>query len=199
MTPEAKAKMKADAAHQLAHPFDGPEDLSPQDRCISGTGIPMLPYAYNNTYHIVQSHEFVGIVAEVMHDVRMIPVDGRPHGNVRQWLGDSVGRYEGDTLVVETTNFNGKRGWPGLDIGRRTDQKIKVTERFTRTSADILLYQFTVDDPGMYTRPYTGEITMWQSKYPVYEYGCHEGNYSMPLILGGARADEAAAAKGESK
>jgi hypothetical protein len=200
MTPEAKAKMDADAAHQLAHPFDGPEDLSTQDRCLSGTGIPMLPYAYNNTYHIVQSHDFVGIVSEVMHDLRMIPVDGRPHGNVRQWMGDSVGHYEGDTLVVETTNFNGKRGWPGLGIGKRTDAKMKVTERFTRTAADILLYQFTVDDPGMYTRPYTGEITMWQSKDPVYEYGCHEGNYSMPLILSGARAEEkAATAKTGSK
>lgn len=200
MTPDAKLKMDADAAHQLEHPFDGPEDLSTADRCISGTGIPMLPYAYNNTYHIVQSRDFVAIVAEVMHDQRMIPVDGRPHGNVRQWLGDSVGHYEGDSLVVETTNFNGKRGWAGLGIGKRTDEKMKVTERFTRTAPDILLYQFTVDDPEIYTKPFSGEITMWASKDPVYEYGCHEGNYSMPLILSGARAEEkAAAAKSGNK
>ena len=199
MTEEAKRKMDADAAHQLDHPFDGPEDLSAADRCLSGTGIPMLPYAYNNTYQIVQSHDFVAIVAEVMHDQRIIPVDGRPHGNVRQWMGDSVGHYAGDTLVVETTNFNGKRGWPLLAIGKRTDGKLKITERFTRTAPDILLYQFTVDDPGMYTRPYMGEITMWSSKDPVYEYGCHEGNYSMPLILSGARADEQAAATKKGK
>ncbi|MEO8051437.1 MAG: hypothetical protein ABI833_13550 [Acidobacteriota bacterium] len=199
LVPEAQRKMDADAAYQLKHPFDGPEDLSVQDRCLSGTGVPMLPYAYNNTYQIVQSHEFVGIVSEVMHDQRMIPVDGREHGKVRQWMGDSVGRYEGDTLVVETTNFNGKRGWPGVNIGNRSDEKMKVTERFTRTAADVLLYQFTVDDPGIYTRPYTGEITMWPSKDPVYEYACHEGNYSMPLILSGARADEKAAAAKSGK
>ena len=194
MTPEAKRIMEIEAAHQREHPFDGPEDLSNTDRCLSGTGIPMLPYAYNNTYHIVQSHDFVAMVAEVMHDQRLIALDGRPHGSVRQWMGDSVGHYEGDTFVVETTNFNGKRGWPGLAIGQRTDEKMKITERFTRTAADVLLYQFTVDDPGIYTRPYTGEITMWPSKDPVYEYACHEGNYSMPLILSGARADEKAAA-----
>ena len=135
-----------------------------------------LPYAYNNTYHIVQTKDFVAIVSEVMHDQRMIAVDGRPHGDARKWLGDSIGHYEGDTLVVETTNFNGKRGWPLLNIGRRTDEKMKITERFTRTAPDILLYQFTVDDPGIYTRPYSGEITMWASKDPIYEYACHEGN-----------------------
>ena len=199
MTPEAKRKMDADAAHQLEHPFDGPEDLSTGDRCISGTGIPMVPFAYNNTYHIVQSHDFVAIVSEVMHDQRIIPVDGRSHGSVRQWMGDSVGHYDGDTLVVETTNFNGKRGWPLLGVGKRMDEKLKITERFTRTAPDILLYQFTVDDPGMYTQPYMGEITMWSSKDPVYEYACHEGNYSMPLILSGARADEQAAAAKNGK
>ncbi len=197
MTPEALAKSAVASAHQLQHPFDGPEDLSTADRCISGTGVPLLPYAYNNTYHIVQTKDHVAIVAEVMHDQRIIPIDGRPHGNAPQWLGDSVGHYEGDTLVVETTNFNGKRGWPNSGIGKRTDQDMKVTERFTRTAADILLYQFTVDAPSLYTRPYSGEITMWPSKDPVYEYGCHEGNYSMPLILSGARAQEKeAAAKG---
>lgn len=197
VTPETRAAASAAAAHQLEHPFDGPEDLSTGDRCLTGAGVPMLPGAYNNSYHIVQSKDFVGIAAEMMHDQRMIPLDGRPHGSVRQWLGDSVGHYEGDTLVVETINMNGKRGWPGAGVGRRNDQKMKITERFTRTAADVLLYQFTVDDPGLYTRPYTGEITMWPSVDPVYEYACHEGNYSMPLILSGARAEEAAAAKGK--
>ena len=190
MTAEAKAKRDADAAHQLAHPFDGPEDLSNGDRCLTGAGVPLTPTAYNNTYHIVQTKDYVAIAAEMMHDQRLIPVDGRPHGDVRQWVGDAVGHYEGDTLVIETTNFNGKRGWPGVGIGKRTDAKMKVTERFTRTAADVLLYQFTVDNPEIYTRPYTGEITMWPSKAPVYEYACHEGNYSMPLILSGARSEE---------
>ena len=194
MTPEALAKSAVASAHQLQHPFDGPEDLSTADRCISGTGVPMLPYAYNNTYHIVQSKDHVVIVAEVMHDQRIVPIDGRPHGNAPRWLGDSVGRYEGDTLVVETTKFNGKRGWPNSGIGQRSDQDMKITERFTRTAENILLYQFTVDAPSLYTRPYSGEITMWPSKAPVYEYGCHEGNYSMPLILSGARAQEKEAA-----
>ena len=191
---EAKAQADAAAAYQLAHPFDGPENLTTFDRCMSGTGVPMLPFAYNNTYQIVQAKDYVGIVAEVMHDQRMIPVDGRGHGNIRKWMGDSVGHYEGDTLVVETTQFNGKRGWPGPNVGHRDDEKMKITERFTRTAADVLLYQFTVDAPGLYTKPYSGEITMWPSKDPVYEYACHEGNYSMPLILSGARSDEKAAA-----
>lgn len=190
MTAAAQAKAAADSAHQLAHPFDGPEELSTSDRCLSGTGVPMLPYAYNNNYHVVQAHDHVVIVGEMMHDQRIIPVDGRPHAGIRQWLGDSVGHYEGDTLVVETINFNGRRGWPNSGIGKRSDEDMKVTERFTRTAADVLLYQFTVEAPSLYTRPYSGEITMWPSKDPIYEYACHEGNYSMPLILSGARAQE---------
>ena len=200
MTPQAQKMADADAAHQLEHPFDGPEDLSTGDRCMTGRGVPYQPGAYNNSLHIVQTPEHVAMGAEMMHDVRVIALDGRPHANVPQWLGDSVGHYEGDTLVIETTSFNSKRGWPGSNIGRRQDGKMKITERFTRTAADVLLYQFTVDDPGMYTRPYSGELTMWPSKDPVYEYGCHEGNYSMSLILSGARADEkAAAAKSSSR
>ena len=191
MTVEAKRMADADAEHQLAHPFDGPEDLSTGDRCITGRGTPYAPGAYNNNLHIVQSPGHIAMAAELMHDLRIIPIGGQPHGNVRQWLGDSVGHYEGDTLVVETTHFNSKRGWPNSNIGRRQDGKMKVTERFTRTAADVLMYEFTVDDPGMYTRPYSGELTMMPSKDPVYEYGCHEGNYSMPLILSGARTDEA--------
>ena len=194
MIPEAKAKADAAARHQLEHPFDGPEDLSTGDRCITGNGAPMLPRGYNNIIHFVQTPDYVAIAAEMMHDVRVVPIDGRPHGTARSWLGEGVGHYEGDTLVVETTNFNGKRGWPGSNIGRRADEKMKITERFTRTAKDVLLYQFTIDDPGMFTKPYSGEITMWPSEHPVYEYACHEGNYSMPLILSGARAQEKEAA-----
>ena len=193
MTPEAKQMAASAEAHQIEHPFDGPEDLTAADRCITGNGVPMLPRAYNNALHIVQTADHVAIAIEMMHDLRVIAIDGRPHGNARQWLGDSVGHYEGDTLVVETTNFNGKRGWPGSNIGRRADQKMKVTERFTRTAWDELLYQFTVDDPGMFAMPYSGEITLWPSEFPVLEYACHEGNYSLRGILSGARAQEKAA------
>ena len=112
-----------------------------------------------------------------------------------KWLGNSVGHWEGDTLVVETSNFNGRRGWFGTPMtegggGKRPDRKMKVTERFTRTAPDILLYQFTVDDPGTYAQAWSGEIPMRAEKGPIYEYACHEGNYGMPLILTGARADE---------
>ncbi len=192
MKPEATASAAAARAYRLEHPFDGPENLTTFDRCMTGGGAPYGAGPYNNTLHVVQSPTHVAITQEMMHDVRVIPLDGRPHGEVRQWQGDSVGHYEGDTLVVETTNFNGKRG--------RADQRTKVTERFTRTAADILLYQFTVDAPDLYTAPYSGELPMTLSKDPVYEYACHEGNYSMPLILSGARADErAAAAKSGTK
>ena len=194
LTPEAKLKADAAALHKQDHPFDGPEDLNPGDRCITGNGAPMLPRGYNNIIHFVQTPDYVAIAAEMMHDVRVIPIDGRAHGTARSWLGDGVGHYEGETLVVETTNFNGKRGWPRLNFGRRTDEKMKVTERFTRTAPDVLLYQFTVDDPGLFTRPYSGEITMWPSEHPVYEYACHEGNYSMPVTLSGARTQERAVA-----
>ena len=122
------------------------------------------------------------ILAEMIHDVRIIPLDGRPHEDIHQWVGDSRGHWEGDTLVVETINFNGKRGWFGTPMvegggGKRPDAKMRVIERFTRTAPDILLYQFTVDDPGIYTKPWSGEIPMRMSKDPVYEYACHEGNY----------------------
>lgn len=188
MLPEAQKKAADRRAYLLQHPFDSHENLTLSDRCImsGNAGPPMLPGAYNNNYHIVQGRDFVGIESEMMHDFRPIPIDGRPHGTVPGWKGDSIGHYEGDTLVVETTNFNGR--------GFRGNATTRVTERFTRTAPDILLYQFTVEDPAVYTRPYSGEITMWPSKDPVYEYACHEGNYSMPLILSGARAQEREAA-----
>lgn len=160
----------------------------------------MLPTAYNNNYHILQTPDHVAIMTEMMHDVRIIPLDGRPHDNIRQWMGDSRGHWEGDTLVVETTNFNGKRGhfgpilFNGDDL-KRHDEKMTVIERFTRTTPDLLLYQFTVNDPGTYTTPWSGEILMRSIEGPILEYACHEGNQAMTLILSGARADERAAAE----
>lgn len=202
LTPEAQKKFEADEEYHKRHPHDGPENMTTIERCITWitSGPPMLPTFYNNNYQIIQTHDHLMILAEMVHDVRIIPLDGRPHENIPQWVGDSRGHWEGDTLVVETFNFNGKRGWFGAPMtegggGQRPDQKMRVTERFTRTAPDILLYQFIIDDPGTYTKPWSGEIPMRASNGPVYEYACHEGNYAMVDILSGARAEEREAAK----
>ncbi len=206
LTPEAQKKFAADQEHHKLHPHDGPEDLSTIERCITWitSGPPMLPTFYNNNYQIIQTKDHVMIMTEMVHDVRIIPVDGRPHSDIRQWMGDSRGRYEGDTLVVETINFNGKRGWfgtPATEGGgeRRPDQQMKVIERFTRTAPDVLLYKFTVDDPGTYTKPWSGELEMHTLTSPMVEYACLEGDQGMELILKGARADEKAAAEAAKK
>ena len=209
LTPEAQQRYAAQRKYRDEHPADDAQHMYVWDRCLwmPNAGPPMFPYAYNNTYQIVQSHDHVAITAEMLHDTRIVPVDGRPHGNVRQWNGDSVGHYEGDTLVVETTHMNGKADWDdGAPSGstnpaghaafliyHRTSEKTRVVERFTRTAPDILLYQFTVEDPSIYTTPWSGEITMRASKFPVYEYACHEANYALENMLTGARAEEQAA------
>ncbi len=197
LTPEAKQKFEAGQAFHKQHYHYGPEDQTSIERCITWitSGPPMLPSFYNNNYHIVQAKDFVAIAVEMVHDVRIIPLDGRPHDPMRQWTGDSRGRWEGDTLVVETKNFNGKRGWfgapqfDGNDL-RRPDEKMRVTERFSRTAPGILNYSFTVDDPGIYTKPWSGEVPLRAFEGPVYEYACHEGNHAMALTLSGARTDE---------
>ena len=201
MTPEAQKEFAAAQEHHKLHPHDNPEDLDTIERCITWitSGPPMLPSFYNNNYQIVQTRDHVMIMTEMIHDVRIIPVDGRPHDSVRQWTGDSRGHYEGDTLVVETINFNGRRGWfekTTTEAGgeKRPDQNMKVIERFTRTAPDVLLYQFTVNAPDIYTKPWSGEIEMKALKAPMVEYACIEGDQAMQLILKGARADEEAAA-----
>jgi len=202
LTPEARKKFEADQAYHTEHPHDGPEGMTTIERCITwiSSGPPMLPTFYNNNYHIVQTRDYLIINVEMIHDVRIIPLDRRPHGNITQWMGDSRGHWDGNTLVVETINFNGKRGWFGTPMtegggGKRPDAKMRVIERFTRTAPDILLYQFTVDDPGTYAQPWSGEIPMRSFSGPVYEYACHEGNYGMQTILSGARSDEKNAAR----
>jgi hypothetical protein len=181
------------AALRRAQPPAGPEDIGLAERCLvfPTAGPPMLPYAYNNNYHIVQTPNYVMIAVEMVHDARIIPVDGRPHldKSVRQWLGDSRGHWEGDTLVVDTTNFDGRTRFGFLYNGL-TDENYHLTERFTRTDPDTILYRFTVDDPTIYVRPFTGELTMSRIPGPLFEYACHEGNYSMTGMLSGARADE---------
>jgi hypothetical protein len=172
----------------LAIPADVPEDRPPMERCIvwNTTGPPMLPTAYNNNYRIVQTPGYVTINIEMIHDFRVIPLDGRPHlpPNIHQWLGDSRGHWEGNTLVVDVTNFTDKTAF------RNSTDKLHVVERFTRTDPNTLMYEFTVDDPATFVRPWTGSIPMSKTPGPLYEYACHEGNIGMTGILSGARSME---------
>jgi hypothetical protein len=155
----------------------------------------MMPSFYNNNYHIVQNAGYVIIVVEMIHDARIIPIDNRPHipGTVRQWLGNSVGHWEGNTLVVETSNFTDKTPF------QSSSKDMKLTERFTRTDADTLTYEFTIDDPSTYLRPWTAQIPMSKTEGPIWEYACHEGNYAMTNVLNGARVEEKAAAEAAAK
>jgi hypothetical protein len=171
------------------HPADGPEDRTLSERCIKwGTaGPPMLPGPYNSNYQITQVPGYVIIDVEMIHDARIIPLDGRPHlpQNVRLWLGDSRGHWEGDTLVVDTTNFRADSTYRNA-----VPETLHLSERFKRLNADTILYEFTVDDPSTFTRPWTAAIPMTKIPVPLYEYACHEGNYAMEGILAGARAQE---------
>lgn len=176
-------------------PYDGPEARPMGERCLVGFGSsggpPMLPVLYNNHSQIVQTEDYVMILAEMNHDARIIYMDGKVPANYPKWLGTSVGRYEGDSLVIETTGFHPQEGFRGslrhffyLSSGAR------VTERFTRLDENTLLYQFTVDDPQVYSRTWTGELPMNAVEDQIYEYACHEGNYALPGILAGARQQE---------
>jgi hypothetical protein len=192
MTPEGQ-KAAAVRAAALQRPAVGPEDRGVQERCIVGTNVgpPMLPSAYNNNFHIMQNAGFVTILSEMVHDVRTIPVDGRPHvpQNIRQWRGDSRGHWEGNTLVVDTTNFNDQ-----VHV-RGSDQNLRVVERFTRASPDVLLYEFRIEDPTAFTKPWAGEIPMTKTEGPIYEYACHEGNYGMEGLLRAARQQDKVGSK----
>jgi hypothetical protein len=174
---------------------DNPEGFSLGERCIlsfgSSAGPPMLPLMYNNTYQIVQSGDEIAIDVEMVHDVRHIHL-GAQHvpASMKLWMGDSVGHWEGDTLVVETTNFRPEQGLRGGNVAQ------KVTERFRRISPTQLSYQFTVEDPGVYSAPFSGEVEMRKTPGQVYEYACHEGNYALTGMLAGARAEEKQAAAG---
>ena len=179
--------------------FASPEDLGLQDQCLAfvTAGPPMLPYSYNSNYQILQTGDAVVIHVEMMHDARIIHMDGRPHlpAGMRLWLGDSVGRWEGDTLVVDTTNFNDTGGFYG-DAGGNFgwDRNLHVVERISLLDADTLLYRFEVENPTAFTKPWKGELTMARSAGPIYEFACHEGNYALPNMLSGFRALERQAA-----
>jgi hypothetical protein len=188
LTADAQKRAAARAEARRLRQADGPEDRSLDDRCIvrRTSGPPMLPAGYSNNYQFVQTPDHVAILVEMIHDVRIIPLDDRPHlsGKIRHLLGDSRGRWEGNTLVVETVNFTDKTNFRG------SGENLRVTERFTRADRDTLLYQFTVDDPQTFTRPWSGEIPMKKTEGPLFEYACHEGNYSMAYILNAARVEE---------
>lgn len=190
LTPDGKKRAAARAEAQRLHPADGPEDRSLAERCINWpvAGPPMIPGGYNNNYQIVQGPGYVTIVVEMIHDVRTIPTDGRPHlpPNVRQWMGDPRGHWEGNTLVVDTTNFTDKTNFRG------SGENLHLVERFTRTGPDQLMYEFTVNDPASFTRPWTVQIPMAKTDGPLFEYACHEGNYGMEGMLRGARQQERA-------
>jgi hypothetical protein len=185
MTKQAEQKQLAVAAARKGRP-SGPEDRSLSERCIT-FGSPRLGAGYNSYFHIVQSGKTVAILMETIHDVRLIPLDRSPHlpSNIRTWLGDPRGRWEGDTLVVDTTNY-----LPGVFMNVSTE-KLHVVERFRRADADNLKWEVTVDDPGAWSKPWTAMIPLRRSKDPIYEYACHEGNYGLADILAGARAEEA--------
>jgi hypothetical protein len=193
LTPEAEKKQEAQRAEARMHPADGPENRSLAERCLfwATTGPPMLPGPYNNMYQIYQAPGTVLILSEMIHEVRIVATDGRPHlpANMRKWTGDSIGHWEGDTLVVDTTNFTGKTRFRG------SDENLHVIERFTRVGPDTIDYQFTIDDPSVFTRSWSAELPLAAVPGPIYEYACHEGNYALVDILTGARAQEKKAAE----
>jgi len=193
---QKRAAERAEAATRIGR-WDAAQTNELDDRCIimAGAGPPMLATGYNSNYQIVQAPGYVMILVEMIHDARIIPLDERPHppSNIRQWMGISRGRWEGNTLVVETANLNGKNPFRGAS------ENMRVTERFTRVDADTILYTFTVEDDTTWVRPWTGELSMRKTQGPLFEHACHEGNYGLYNTLVGARAEEKRAAEAAAK
>ena len=192
----AEGQRRADTrAAERERPAFGPEDRSVGERCILGfnSGPPMVPGGYNQHVQIFQTPEFVVLLNEMVHSARIIPLDGRPHGPIRQWTGDSRGRWEGDTLVVETINFYQETSFRG------SSPSLRLVERFTRLDNNTLNYEFTATDPTTWTSPWTVALPMARTDDRIYEYACHEGNYGMTNLLAGARVVDAKAAKGGTK
>jgi hypothetical protein len=194
MTADGQARAAARAAARKQRgPADGPEDRGLAERCLIGfnAGPPLTPSAYNNNIQIVQTRDYVMIMTEMVHDARIVALDGRPHlpSTARNWMGDSRGRWDGDTLVVETTNFSDK------NLYRGATGNMRLVERFSRSAEGTLLYEFTVNDAATWTLPWTGRIPLEKIDEQIYEYACHEANYGMDGILKGTRADERHAAE----
>jgi hypothetical protein len=188
LLPDAQKRQAERAALNKGHEFDGPENRGLSERCIiwGNEGPPMLPVGYNSNLQIVQGEGYVAIMQEMIHDTRIIPTDGRPHlpADVKQLMGDARGHWEGNTLVVDTTNFTNRTAFRG------SGENLHVVERFTRTDADTVLYQFTVDDPTTWAKAWSADVPMTKIDGPIFEYACHEGNYGMRNNLTGARAEE---------
>lgn len=185
LTPEGRKRRAKEARGFLGIDAAGPEDLSNQVRCITYP-VPNVLAGYNSFFHILQTPRYVVIFQELIHDARIIPMDGRPHlpENIRQWHGDPRGRWDGDTLVVESTNFSPKSNFRG------SAENLHLVERFTRIDAETIVYEITIDDPTTFARAWTIQIPLRSSPDPIFEYACHEGNVAMEGILKGARAEE---------
>ena len=197
MSPQARARIARQTRGSFGNgPFNGPADFTLYDRCIT-RGVPgaMFPAVYNATTQIVQSPDTVAITYEMIHETRVIPLDSRPavSGAVREYLGVPRGRWEGDTLVVETTNFNGKTAYRGAG------EKLRMVERFTRVDAETLRYDVTLEDPDTWARPWTARLNLRPRPEGMFEYACHEGNYGMFNMLSAARAAEKAPADGSTR
>jgi hypothetical protein len=201
MTEEGQKRnaARAEARKRMGGPTDAAQNQSLSVRCIlmDRAGPPMLPGAYNNNYQIIQGPGYVMILVEMIHEPRIIPLDGRPHlpPHVRSLTGNSIGRWEGDTLVVETTNFTDKTAFQG------SSENMRLTERFTRVAEDRIDYKFTIDDPATWTRPWSAELPMQKTIGPIFEHACHEGNRGLSNTLAGARLEDkkrAEAAAGKS-
>jgi hypothetical protein len=190
LTPEGR-KRAASIAARLRGVTDGPEDRNLAERCIT-RGAPKLPGGYNNNFQIVQTPGYVVIMQEMIHEARIIPLDGRPHlpASVTSWLGDSRGHFDGDTLIVETTNYHPLSGFNSYYCCAGSAEQLKITERFRRAAADRIDYRFTVEDPSTFTSPFTVELPMTRIDEAIFEYACHEANYGLEGILRGARAEE---------
>ena len=194
MTAEGQKRRAAEIEHRKAHAFEDPESFSLGERCVN-FGVPRTQAGYNSYFQIVQTPAYVMIMSEMAHDARVIPLDGRPHlpPAVRVWNGDSRGRWEGDTLVIDTTNFSSKSDFMGAH------ENLHLTERLRRVAADILEYEFTVDDPSTWTAPWTAMIPLKLKNELIYEYACHEGNEAIPNMLRGHRYEEREAVRARER
>jgi hypothetical protein len=197
---QVKADVRAAASREDQLPnghvhADSYADRSVGDRCLMGfnAGPPMIPSAYNNNVQLIQSRDYVVIYNEMIHNARIVPIDGRAPLGIPQWSGNSVGHWDGNTLVVETANFYFQTSFAN------SSPHTHLVERFTRVAPDTLVYEFTVSDPTTWTKPWTVQVSMLKTNDHVYEYACHEGNHAMIGILGGARAEEKAAAENAKK
>jgi len=194
LTAAAQARLKAQTERMNGHYAEGPENFTNPERCLqvaNTSAPPMLPAFYNNNVQIVQTRDYVMIVSEMIHDVRIIPLDGRAHlpQSISQWKGHSVGHWERDTLVVDTTNFSDKAMFRGAGTN------LHVVERFSLSDANTLKYQFTIDDPASFARSWSGESRMTRTDDRMFEFACHEANHSLPNTLRGARFQEKTAKK----